>query len=56
MLSEKDRKTLKEQREFDFSYSFEDKSRFRVNAFTQRGYLGRRLEAHIQQSQDGQGA
>ena len=43
MLDEKDRKTLKEQREFDFSYSFEDKSRFRVNAFTQRGYLGAAL-------------
>ena len=43
MLNEKDRKTLKEQKEYDFSYSFEDKSRFRVNAFTQRGYLGAAL-------------
>ena len=42
-LNEKDRKTLKEQKEFDFSYPFEDKARFRVNAFTQRGYLGAAL-------------
>src|SRR4030067_3225910 len=39
MLSEGDKKLLKEQKELDFSYAFEDKSRFRVNAFTQRGYL-----------------
>ncbi|MEK7069797.1 MAG: type IV pili twitching motility protein PilT, partial [Patescibacteria group bacterium] len=43
MLNEKDGKILKEQKEYDFSYSFEDKSRFRVNAFTQRGYLGAAL-------------
>ena len=43
MLGEKDGKILKEQKEYDFSYSFEDKSRFRVNAFTQRGYLGAAL-------------
>ena len=39
MLSEGDRKLLKEQKELDFSYAFEDKSRFRVKRFTQRGYL-----------------
>ncbi len=43
MLNEKDGKILKEQKEYDFSYSFEDKSRFRVNAFTQRGYWGAAL-------------
>lgn len=43
MLSEGDRKLLKDQKEIDFSYAFEDKSRFRVNAFTQRGYLGAAL-------------
>ena len=43
MVDEKNRKILKEQKEVDFSYSFEDKSRFRVNAFTQRGYLGAAL-------------
>ena len=43
MLSDNDKKLLKDQKELDFSYSFEDKSRFRVNAFTQRGYLGAAL-------------
>ena len=43
MLNEKDKKTLKEQKEYDFSHPFEDKARFRVNAFTQRGYLGAAL-------------
>lgn len=43
MLGEKDRNILKERKELDFSYSFEDKARFRVNAFTQKGYLGAAL-------------
>jgi len=43
MLDEKSGEVLKEQKEYDFSYSFEDKSRFRVNAFTQRGYWGAAL-------------
>src|SRR3990167_6747661 len=34
MLGEKDEKIFKEKKEFDFSHSFEDKARFRVNAFT----------------------
>ena len=43
MLGEKDGKIFKEKKEFDFSHSFEDKARFRVNAFTQRGYSGAAL-------------
>ena len=43
MLDEKNRNILKEQKEMDLSYSFEDKARFRVNIFTQRGYLGAAL-------------
>jgi len=43
MLNEKEREIFKEQKEYDFSYSFEDKSRFRVNAFTQKGYSGAAL-------------
>jgi len=31
------------EREFDFSYAFKDKLRFRVNAFYQRGYIGAAL-------------
>ena len=43
MLDEKNKKALEEEKELDFSYSFEDKSRFRVNAFTQKSYLGAAL-------------
>lgn len=43
MLDEEKRKELAENKELDFSYSFEDKSRFRVNAFCQRGYWGSAL-------------
>ncbi len=43
MLKEEERKLLTENKELDFSYSFEDKARFRVNAFYQRGFLGAAL-------------
>jgi len=43
MLNEKEGEIFKEQKEYDFSYSFEDKFRFRVNAFTQKGYSGAAL-------------
>jgi twitching motility protein PilT len=33
------------KREFDFSYSFEDKARFRVNVYFQRGYASAALRA-----------
>ena len=34
---------LTQQRQLDFAYSFEDKARFRVNAYYQRGYLAAAL-------------
>lgn len=43
MFKEEERKLLTENKELDFSYSFEDKARFRVNAFYQRGFLGAAL-------------
>ncbi|MBU4224061.1 PilT/PilU family type 4a pilus ATPase [Patescibacteria group bacterium] len=43
MLKEEERKLLTDNKELDFSYSFEDKARFRVNAFYQRGFLGAAL-------------
>lgn len=43
MLSEPNQKKLAEEKEVDFSYSFEDKARFRGNAFYQRGFLGASL-------------
>ncbi len=38
LLSEDQRKRLKEEREIDLSFSFADVARFRVNAFHQKGY------------------
>ncbi len=43
MLSEPNQKKLAEEKEVDFSYSFEDKARFRGNVFYQRGFLGASL-------------
>ncbi|MEK7595988.1 MAG: ATPase, T2SS/T4P/T4SS family, partial [Patescibacteria group bacterium] len=43
MLKEDRQKELFEKREIDFSYNFQDKVRFRVNAFYQRGFLGMAL-------------
>jgi len=43
MLGEENKEELLKKRELDFSYSFEDKSRFRVNVFCQRGYWGSAL-------------
>jgi len=40
MLDEENRKKFLQEREIDFSYAFEDKARFRVNAFFQRGFIG----------------
>ncbi len=39
LLTESQQKDLLEKKEIDFSYAFEDKARFRVNAFFQRGYM-----------------
>lgn len=43
LAGEERTRELKEAHELDFSYSFEDKSRFRVNAFRQKGYWGAAL-------------
>ncbi len=40
MLNEEKQEFLIKNKEIDFSYSFEDKIRFRVNGFYQRGFLG----------------
>lgn len=40
ILKEEGKKKLLDEGQVDFSYNFEDKARFRVNAFFQQGYLG----------------
>ncbi len=40
LLSDFNQERLKNDKEVDFSYSFEDKARFRGNAFYQRGFFG----------------
>ena len=40
MLDEKQRESFTTNKELDFSYSFEEKVRFRVNVFYQRGFMG----------------
>ncbi len=43
MLSPEQKERLLAQRQIDFAYSFENKARFRVNAYFQRGYLAAAL-------------
>lgn len=43
MLDEEKKQRLINDQELDFSYMFEDKVRFRVNAFSQRGFWGAAL-------------
>jgi len=43
MLTPEQKEILFAEKEIDFSYSFEDKARFRVNVFYQRGYLAAAL-------------
>lgn len=43
MLNDEQKEKFIREREFDFSYDFEGKARFRVNAFFQRGYTGAAL-------------
>ncbi len=43
MLDEAAQKKLLEEKELDFSYNFENKVRFRVNAFFERGFLSAAL-------------
>jgi len=43
MLDEERKKEFLLEKELDFSYPFEDKARFRVNTFFQRGFMGASL-------------
>lgn len=43
LLKEEDKETFFKKKELDFSYNFEDKLRFRVNVFFQRGFAGAAL-------------
>ena len=43
MLSPEQKERLAKDRQLDFAYSFEDKARFRVNAFYQRGFMAAAL-------------
>jgi len=43
LLTEEQKKKLSEMKEIDFSYSYKDKSRFRINVFHQKGYMSAAL-------------
>ncbi len=43
MITSEQKEKLLVQRQIDFAYSFEDKARFRVNVYFQRGYLAAAL-------------
>jgi len=43
LLTPAQQQKVQDQRELDFSYTFEDKARFRVNAYYQRGFLAAAL-------------
>jgi twitching motility protein PilT len=43
MITDDQKQRLLSQRQIDFAYSFEDKARFRVNVYFQRGYLAAAL-------------
>jgi len=43
LLTDQQRTQFLKERQLDFSYSFEDKARFRVNAYYQRGYMASAL-------------
>lgn len=45
MLDEEQRQSLLRYKEIDFSYTYEDKARFRVNVFYQRGYISTALRS-----------
>lgn len=50
LLDEKQKKDFLENKQLDFSYSFEDKARFRVNVYFQRGFMAaalRLIPSHI---------
>lgn len=43
MMNQEQKKLFEQKKEWDFSYAFEDKTRFRVNVFYQRGFSGAAL-------------
>lgn len=43
MLNEENKEKLVKDKELDFSYAYEDKVRFRVNAYFQKGFMGAAL-------------
>ncbi|MBI3114824.1 MAG: PilT/PilU family type 4a pilus ATPase [Candidatus Harrisonbacteria bacterium] len=43
LLTAEQKKQLLEEKEIDFAYAFEDKARFRVNVYTQRGFYAAAL-------------
>jgi len=43
LMTEVQKERLMKEKEVDFSYNFEDKARFRINIFFQRGYLSSAL-------------
>lgn len=43
LLTEEQKKKFKKQKQLDFSYSFEDKARFRVSVYMQRGFMAAAL-------------
>ncbi|MBI4085373.1 MAG: PilT/PilU family type 4a pilus ATPase [Candidatus Liptonbacteria bacterium] len=43
LLTPEQKKTFLEKRQLDFAYNFEDKARFRVNVYFQRGYMAASL-------------
>jgi len=43
MINEEQKTILEREKEVDFSYNFEDKARFRVNVFYEKGYLAAAL-------------
>lgn len=55
MLDEKQKEKFLQQGDLDFSYNFEDKARFRVNAFFQKGFMAiamRLIPAEIRTVED----
>ena len=43
LMTDEQKQKLPQQKQVDFAYSFEDKARFRVNVYYQRGYLAAAL-------------
>lgn len=43
LLTVEQKRQLEEEKEIDFAYAFEDKARFRVNVYNQRGFLAAAL-------------